>query len=235
MELEKKLLASVVDLDARVKGVSIGITWTAVESRFVGLSHTYQTSEHIDIEDAGNLTLHTAVDLAKRILSWKHLEASIGVAALNSLIEPNGRKGNVKKFIREKARGKVVTVIGRFPFFDEIAAIAKKAYLLEIEPTGRELPSFAAEEIMPKSDLNLITGTTLINHSLQRLLALGQNGYNVILGPTTPLSPVLFDYGAHILGGVRVTDGKRVSKDIMQGMRMSKMIHGIEPVCLFKK
>jgi uncharacterized protein len=235
MELEKKLIVSVANRDARVKGVWIGVTWTAVESRYVGMSHTYQTSEHIDIKDAGNLTSYSAVELAKRLLSWKPLEASIGVAALNSLIEPAGKKGNVKGFIRDKARGKVVTMIGRFPFFEEIAAIAKKAYLLEIEPTGTELPSFAAEEILPRSDLNLITGTTLINHSLQHLLGLGQNGYNVILGPTTPLSPVLFDYGADILAGVRVTDRKEVVKGVTQGMRMAKMLRGVEPVCLFKK
>lgn len=235
MKLEKKLVNSVADLDAPVKGVWVGITWTAVESRYVGMSHTYQTSEHIDIENAGNLLSMSALQLAKKMLSWKHLEASIGVAALNSLIEPKGKKGNVKKYIIEKAKGKVVTMIGRFPFYDEISSIAKKSYLLEIEPSGNELPSFACEEILPKSDLNLITGTALINHSLQRLLELGQNGYNVILGPTTPLSPVLFEFGADVLAGVRVTKKKELVTGITQGVRMAKMLHGVEPVCLFKK
>jgi uncharacterized protein len=234
MKLEKKLIDSVADLDAPVKGVWVGITWTAIESRFVGISHTYQTSEHINIKNAGDLRSFTAMGLANRIFSWKPLEASIGVAAMNSLIEPKGKRGNVKKFIREKARGKVVTMIGRFPFFEEIASIARKAYLIEIEQKGNELPSFASEEILPKSDLNLITGTALINHSLQRLLELGQNGYNVVLGPTTPLSPVLFDFGADILAGVRVTNRKEIVQGITQGVRMAKMLHGAEPVCLFK-
>jgi uncharacterized protein (DUF4213/DUF364 family) len=234
MELEKKLLASVAGNDNRVRGAWIGITWTAIESRFVGLSNTYQTSERIDIANAGDLTSHTAVDLAKRILSWKPLEASIGVAAINSLIEPKGKKGNVKKFITDKARGKVVAVVGRFSFFEEIAAIARKSYLLEIDPVGSELPSFACEDVLPKSDLILITGTALINHSLQRLLELGRNGIKIVLGPTTPLSPVLFEFGADILAGVRVTDSKAVSKGITQGVRRAKMLRGVEPICLFR-
>jgi uncharacterized protein (DUF4213/DUF364 family) len=234
MELEKKLLASIEGDDSRVRGVWIGITWTAIESRFVGLSNTYQASERINIAHAGDLTSHTAVDLARRILSWKPLEASIGVAAINSMIEQRGKKGNVKKFITEKARGKVVSVIGRFSFFEEIATIARKSYLLEINPVGSELPSFACEDVLPKSDLILISGTALINHSLQRLLELGYNGIKIVLGPTTPLSPVLFEFGADVLAGMRVTNRDAVSKGIMQGVRKAKMLRGIEPICLFR-
>lgn len=235
MRLEQQLLESVAGHDQKVKGAWVGITWTAIESHHVGLSHTYQTAERIDIANAGDLTSCAAMELARRILSWKPLEASIGVAAINSLIRPTGKPGNAKKFIMEKARGKVVTVVGRFPFFPEIAAIARKAHLLEIDPSGDELPAFACEETLPKSDLNIITGTSLINHSLQRLLELGSNGYNVVMGPTTPLSEALFEFGVDVLGGVRVTDRTAVVKGIMQGVRMAKLLRGAEPVCLFRK
>jgi uncharacterized protein len=235
MELEKKLIASIEGYDNLVKNVCIGITWTSVESRYAGLSNTYHTSERTDIANAGNLTSFTAAELAKRILSWKLSESSLGVAAINSLVEPCGEMGNVKDFIMDKVRGKVVTMVGRFPFHQEISAIAHKLYLLEIDPKGEELPAFACEEVIPISDLNLITGTALINHSLQRLLELGQNGYNVVLGPTTPLSPVLFDFGADILAGAKVTDYKAASKNIMQGVHKAKMLQGVEPLCLFRK
>jgi uncharacterized protein len=235
MELEKKLIASIEGYDNLIKNVCIGITWTSVESRFAGLSNTYQTYEKTDVANAGDLTSFTAAELAERILSWKPSESSIGVAAINSLVEPCGEKGNVKDFIMDKVRGKVVTMVGRFPFHQEIAAIARKLYLLEIDPIGDELPAFACEEVIPKSDLNLITGTALINHSLQRLLELGQNGYNVVLGPTTPLSPVLFDFGADIVAGAKVIDYKAASKSIMQGVHKASKLKGVEPLCLFRK
>jgi uncharacterized protein (DUF4213/DUF364 family) len=235
MKLEETLLSSVRDDGFTVKGVWLGITWTAIESKYVGLSHTYKTSEVIDIENAGELTSCKISNLARRILSWQPLEASIGVAAINSLIEPRGEKGNIKDFIREKSCGKTVTFIGRFPFYEEISTIAKKSYLLEINASENELPTFACEEILPKSDVNVITGTSLINHSLQRLLELGQNGINIVLGPTTPLSPVLFDFGADVLAGMKVTNKHELVKSITQGVRRSKLINGLDPVCLFKK
>jgi uncharacterized protein (DUF4213/DUF364 family) len=235
MKLEETLLASVNGDDLLVKGAWVGLTWTAIESRFIGLSHTYRTSEIIDIENAGDLTSCTISNLTKRILSWKALEASIGIAAINSLIEPRGIKSNIKDFINEKSRGKTVTFIGRFPFYEEISPIAKKSYLLEINATVDELPTFACEEILPKSDVNVITGTSLINHSLQRLLELGQNGINIVLGPTTPLSPVLFDFGADVLAGIKVIDKQELVKSITQGVRKSKLINGLEPVCLYNK
>jgi uncharacterized protein len=235
MELEKKLIASIEGYDNIVKNVCIGITWTAIESRFAGLSNTYNTSERTDIANAGDLTSFTAAELAKRILSWKPSESSIGVAAINSLVEPSGEKGNAKEFIMDKVRGKVVTMVGRFPFHNEVAATARKFYLLEIDPKGEELPAFACEEVIPKSDITLITGTTLINHSLQRLLELGQNGFTVVLGPTTPLSPVLFDFGADIVAGAKVTDYEAASRSIMQGVRGATKIPGVEQLCLFRK
>jgi uncharacterized protein (DUF4213/DUF364 family) len=235
MNLENKLLESIAGCNEPVKGVWVGLNWTVVESRYTGMSHTYKPSDRIDLENAGELASFTADVLAKRILSWNPLEASLGIAAINSLVTADGSKGNIVDYIRDKVRGKTVTVIGRFPFFQELSAIAKKAYLLEIEPVGDELPAFASEEILPKSDINLITGTTLINHSLQRLLELGSNGLNIVLGPTTPLSPVLFDFGADILGGVKVVDTNALLQGVSQGIGMVRRLHGVEQVCVFKK
>jgi uncharacterized protein (DUF4213/DUF364 family) len=234
MNLENKLLESIAGCDDPVKGVWVGLNWTAVESRYVGMSHTYRPSDKVDLEYAGALTSFSAKALAKRILSWNPLEASVGIAAINSLIMADGEKGNIVDHIKDKISGKTLTVIGRFPFFPELAAIAKRAYLLEIEPVGDELPAFASEEILPQSDINLITGTTLINHSLQRLLELGSNGLNIVLGPTTPLSPVLFDFGADILAGVKVTDRNALIQGVSQGAGMVKHLRGVEQVCLYK-
>jgi uncharacterized protein len=234
MNLENKLLESIAGCDDPVKGVWVGLNWTVVESRYVGMSHTYKPSERIDLEHAGELASFSVDQLAKRILSWNPLEASLGIAAINSQIAADGRKGNIIDFIREKVKGKTVTVIGRFPFFQELSAIAKKAYLLEIEPIGDELPAFASEEILPQSDINLITGTTLINHSLQRLLELGSNGLNIVVGPTTPLSPVLFEFGADILAGVKIVDRDALIQGVSQGVGMVKRLHGVEQVCLYK-
>jgi len=235
MELENKLLSSISDQNIPVKGVWIGLFWTAIESEYIGMSHTYKTGQKVYIKNAGELTSFSAVQLAKCILSWEPLEASIGVAAINSLIEPKGTKGNINDYIKKNAIGKTISIIGRFPFNDEISEIAGKSYLLEIDPVGNELPMIACEDVLPKSDINIITATALINHSLQRLLELGSNGINIVLGPSTPLSSVLFDFGADILAGVKVYNKNAIVKSITQGVKKFKLLNGIEPVCLYKK
>ena len=93
----------------------------------------------------------------------------------------------------------------------------------------------ACEDVMPKSDINIITATTLINHTLQRLLELGSNGINIVLGPSTPLSPVLFDFGANILAGLRVNNINDIVKSITQGVKKFSLLNGTESIYLYKK
>lgn len=233
MRLERRLLSSIEEEDIEVKGVWIGLSWSAVETEYIGMSHTYKTGRKAHIKNAGELSDLTAGRLAERVLSWEPLEASVGVAAINSLIEPEGEPGNIKSYIKREARGKTVTIIGRFPFNDEVRKIARKTYLLEMAPRGEELPAAACEDVIPRSDINVITATALINHTLQHLLELGENGINIVLGPSTPLSPVLFDFGADILAGVRVYDKDAIVKSITQGVKKFKLLNGTEPICLY--
>jgi len=135
---------------------------------------------------------------------------------------------------KRKARGKTIAIIGRFPFNVDLSKIAKKAYFLEIEPVGNELPASAAEEVLPKSDVNVITATALINHTLQQLLELGCNGTNIVLGPSTPFSSVLFESGADVLAGVKVHDKEAIVQSITQGAKKFDSLNGLEPICLYK-
>ena len=140
----------------------------------------------------------------------------------------------INEHIKKIAKGKIVSIIGRFPFNHEILKIAKKAYILELEPEDNELPAAACEDVFPKADINVISATALINHTLQRLLELGNNGINVVLGPSTPLSPILFDFGADILAGVKVHNKNAIVRSITQGAKKFKLLRGLEPVCLYK-
>ncbi len=55
-----------------------------------------------------------------------------------------------------------------------------------------------------------------MNKSLERLLELSQ-GFTIVLGPSTPMSEVLFDYGVDMIAGIRVTDEARMMAKIAQG------------------
>jgi len=229
------LLESVSGADETIRDILIGLHWTSVHSRSTGVSHVFRGDPGFELDEAGAILGKKVLDVASLLRSWKPLEASLGLAALNSLMDPKGENINVHDYILSKAPGKTVTCVGRFPFYPEIVKTAARSYLLELEPREDELPSFAAEEVVPQSDLVIITGTTLINKTMERLLELSRNGTAVVLGPSTPMSEVLFDFGASVIAGIRVTDRERLRISLAQGVKFYKKIEGIEPVTMFRK
>jgi hypothetical protein len=83
---------------------------------------------------------------------------------------------------------------------------------------------------------------TLINHSLENLLKLcSPHSRVIVLGPSTPLSPILFDYGVDLICGSVVTDVDPVLRAVSQGanfrqvhqagVRLISMAREKVPVC----
>jgi len=230
MRLIDNLLESVRPSDRPLKRACIGPNWAVVESRYTGIAHAYETDEHPTTKSSEELIGIAAFDIAQLIRSDNLHEAGLGAAALNSLIEPSGRLGNIFTEIFGMIEGKTVTVVGRFPIYDQIARMAGQAYLLEMEPEEGELPADASEDVIPKSDVLVISGTTLINKTLPRLLGLCTLAKTkaFIIGPSTPMSDVLLRHGAFRLGGVRVVDTDALIESVMAGAESSKELSGIE-------
>ena len=93
MNLIDDLIASLRD-DVAVQSVQVGVHWTAVCSRHCGLASTLvgnQPHGHAKVRDVGRLHFKSAHELAEYARSDNLLEASIGVAAINSLIVEIGR------------------------------------------------------------------------------------------------------------------------------------------------
>ena len=230
MRLIDDLLESIAQVDCAIKRVCVALHWTVVESKYTGMAHTYKTGNKVELESSGNLIGKSALEVALRLRNWEPLEASLGLAALNSLIEPVGNPGNVFEHILRLAAGKIVTVIGRFPSNKQIAQVAGRVHFLEMSPQGEELPSYACEEVIPESDVVVITATALINKTLARLLELSGDAAAIVLGPSTPMNDVLFRHGADILAGVRVVDTDALISSIAQGVKKFNKLAGVEPI-----
>ena len=74
------------------------------------------------------------------------------------------------------------------------------------------IPQERASEKVPQADMLIITGTTLINDTLEDLLSMRKPGARVIvMGPTASMLPeAFFRRGVSLLGGVIVTEPDRV-------------------------
>ncbi len=149
------------------------------------------------------------------------LEASIGVAAINSLValdESQAVEINAAEVLAEQGSGKNVALVGHFPFIDKLRPVVGQLWVIEQYPAEGEYPAEAAADLIPFAQMVAITGSALINHTLDSLLGLCNPGALVILlGPSTPLTPLLFNHGISILSGSRVVDEAAVLRTVGQG------------------
>jgi uncharacterized protein len=207
-----------------VRKVLVGAHWTAVCSRGCGLASTLTGDGphgHHRVRDVGRLHEKSAQELAEWIKSDNLLEASIGMAALNSVLavdETSGVEMNAADVLAQKGKDRNIAIIGHFPFVDRLQALARNVWIIEKRPGEGDLPEQAAQDYLPQADIVAITGTALINHTLESLLALCPPGaFVMVLGPSTPLTPVLFNYGIHVISGTRVLDESSALLTIQQG------------------
>ena len=68
------------------------------------------------------------------------------------------------------------------------------------------IPADQSEETIAAADVLIITGVTLVNHTLEQILQAARRDAEIaVIGPTASMLPdVLFDHGVRVMGGVRV-------------------------------
>jgi uncharacterized protein len=173
----------------------------------------------------GKLAGRRAVDLAREALGGHGIRRAVGIAAVNALADycwqfrphPDVElRLDVDAFdATEIHRGDKVAVIGAFvPFLKELKRRGQPFLVLEQDSAtlkADELPFFRpaehAPEVLSDADVVLITGSTLVNDTLDDLLRLVRPETRVtIVGPTVGMLPDAFlARGADVLGCVRIT------------------------------
>lgn len=239
MKILDDLLLSLKDNDFPVKSVHTCVFWTAVITKYCGLSSTFRDegpSHDRGVRDVGNLTQKTALELAEYAKSESLLEASIGMATINSLIDIDESKcieKNAFEILLEKGEGKHVAVVGHFPWIPKLREKIKNFWVLEQRLREGDLPAEEAGRILPQCDVVGITGTSFINHTLEGLLNLCKEAYVLLIGPTSPLSPILFDYRIDAICGSKITDSDRLIRSISEGATF-KEVAGVRLLTLSK-
>ncbi|MHC1586645.1 MAG: Rossmann-like domain-containing protein [Candidatus Hecatellaceae archaeon] len=223
----------------KVSNVCIGLNYTGVQldTGHLGLCATLPGELNIEcceiFDRAGSLAGNWLFDLVKLAGSWKPLEAVVGLAAVNAASQMFfGEKtgdywvvwGNIVNELKVDRDDTVVMVGNIRPIAEALKAKAGMLYILERSPRLREaepyhLPDTACEEYLPRASVAVITASTLVNGSIDRLLELTLKAREVaVVGPTTPLTPdVFFNHGVTLLGGVHVTRPEAALRVIMEG------------------
>ncbi len=166
-----------------------------------------------------------AAELMQDARAENGLSRAVGIATLNALAELCWRRRPAPGIellaatdafdATEFHKSDRVVLVGAFiPFLKELKRRRQPYLVLEQNPDAlkpEEMPFYRpaelAPEIVPAADVLLITGATLLNDTLEDLLALARPDARVtVLGPTVGMLPDAFlARGADVLGSVRIT------------------------------
>lgn len=227
-----------------------GFTWTRVRSseNSLGMAMTIPLTTRDSLSRGESLVGMPLKEAGALVKSWNFVEAAIGLAAINSWYNQPQRAEKcgfihpcVSDQVREafdvyfsECQGKKVAVIGHFPFIEQRLRGHCQLSVLERSPSMGDYPDTSCEYILPEQGYVFITACTLVNKTLPRLLELSAGAKVVLVGPSTPLAPVLFDWGIFGLSGfVSATpdalEAVLCGTDMMQLFQAGRMVDQINP------
>lgn len=226
----------------------LGVSWTLIRSeRGLGIAKTLKGGKN----EAGlvKVTGIPLKELASYAKSWNMLEASLGQAAINAAFnnptevmahtgklvtqssEP--KEANAFKLLEPEITGKKVAVIGHFPDVEHLRKICELS-VLEREPQPGDFPDPACEYLLPEQDYVFITGTAFTNKTMPRLIELSKQAKTILVGPSVPISSVLFNYGVDWIASLVVTDQQLIWEAVQEGKKMSIFKHGGKMICIHR-
>ena len=206
-----------------------GKRWTLAETDLGGAGYAMST-EGSSIaprfpHGIEGMRIKVAAEAAK---SWNFTEAGLGIAVMNAFYNTEAHMaelGCAEPYDNYCLRGldvagKKVGLIGHLRMPPGTLDAAASVRILEKHPQPGDYPDSACEFILPDCDIVLITGSSLVNKTLPRLLELCRGAYVVLTGPTVPLCPALLALGIDRLAGMVVTDragARRHASECLEG------------------
>lgn len=212
------------NLTGTAEKVLVGLNWTLVVGPHgVGLSHTPKrgTNGCSALPAPGSYAGRKLAELARLTAAENVFEKAIGHAAINAhhnRYDLTGKDINGLDLVED--RGEKTVVIGQFP---GLAKRIPNAAVIEREPRPGCYPESAAETLLPAAEQVLITASAMSNGSLAHLLQLARHAYVVLVGPSAPMSPLLFDFGVNAVSGLVARNTKALLQVAAEGAAVAAL------------
>lgn len=245
MTFLESLLAQIPEDGIPVRRVVMGPFWTLVETATgTGLAATQlgdgpthgHHSQHMP--GAGHLTALSARTLAENVLEPPSPARSVGLAALNALLPPLAEgcvlgEANASEWLRANAGGGRIGIVGWFPFIDSLRAEGHDIEVFEKDPaTGYAMPPDRARRLA-SCDLLCITAATLLNDTLDGILAVASpSARKILVGPSSPLAMATLSLGFDAVCGALVADPAALVPLIQEGACFHQLRHQTPPGAL---
>lgn len=212
--------------DEIVEKVYWGDIWTAVETKN-GFGLAMRQTWPEPIEALSQYEGMSLKDVAKDVFSFNLARASLGLAAINCWFNRPERlrdlgwqhEPGMYALDGLDLTAKTVGMVGHLRHANDYFQEAKALYIFDREPRPGDLPDTAEEMMLPTVDVCMVTGSTLSNKSLPRVLELLRQATTVLAGPSVPMSDVLFSYGIERIAGLVVLDREATKQFIVSGVK----------------
>jgi len=209
--------------DLTLSKVCISLCYTAVmlNNGYVGLCHTpTEDIAHTHWDRRRDFHGSRALDIAQLANSFEIVERVVGIATLNAIsqhlmdLEGYSRNFGADAMAEIDVRAEdEVAVVGYIrPLVGKLRTRARRVHVFEHNPQlrGDALPDTFVDSVLPKCDVVVISGSSLANGTVDRLLELSRGARIVAFaGPTASTLPEpFFERGVKIIAGVRAKGSK---------------------------
>ncbi len=212
-----------------IKDVRAGLGYTCVqlEDGSCGLAYTFRNQLGNccgTMNDAGNLIGRSGAEIIPWTRSSNRLMAAIGLATINAFLnrpEVDWETGNITSAL-DVGPADTFGMVGDFrPILNDIRNKTSNIYVFEQDPAKiiGLYPEDSMPQFLPKCDVVVITATSIINHTIDAVLANCQNAREIcLLGPSTPLCPEFFKLAnVTLLAGTVVMNPELILQIVSQG------------------
>lgn len=220
----------------------MGPFWTLVETAVgTGLASTRFAEgpthgrHSQNMPGAGHLTSLSARTLAENVLEPPSPARSVGLAALNALLPrpPRGpalTAANASDWLRGHARGLRIGIVGWFPFVDALKSDGFALDIFEKDPSTGFAVTHDRARRLADCDILCITASTLLNDTLDGILAAARpSAKKILVGPSSPVTPATLDFGFDAVCGCLVRRPAPLVRLIQQGACFRQLRHETPP------
>lgn len=221
-------LANGVTDDTIVDEVLVGLNWTMVRAGdLAGIARSPErgTEGARTVRMGAPIAGRPLKALAQWLCSLDPLRRTIGLAAVNAYWNrPDGLAVDAGWGLSGfNPPGDGLIIIGGFR-----GALKRlpQARIVEREPKGNDIPADEVGAALVKADAVAITAQTLMNGSLEPLLAKATHlRERLLVGPSAPVAPQVLDAGLTRVAGLAITDADAAANYIKETGTMIALDH----------
>lgn len=236
-----QLISGLSRPDAPIERVAIGRRFLGVwADGCLGVASTLGARpDDDDMDMSAKLVGRPLSEAANRLtISKSGFGTSIGLAALNAGMDfpPVDTSLNAGALLEKIARDRKTVIVGDFPFIEGVKKVALSLHLLELWPGPEATPKDQWDAVLNDCEVAAITSTALVSRSLAYFLRMTPNAVRILIGPSTPMSSLLFDLGVDVLAGSRYTNPDGVMAAIEGDATFREIKRaGVDLVCCLRR